>query len=86
MKRCARELTAASSDVRYFSGSFLSSPATGATLLRGFGREIVLNGDTNNKYRNNGVDFALPSGTNILAANDGVVVYSGILDYTGAWS
>ncbi len=77
------ELTAASSDVRYFSGSFLSSPATGATLLRGFGREIVLNGDTNNKYRNNGVDFALPSGTNILAANDGVVVYSGILDYTG---
>ena len=77
------ELTATSSDVRYFSGSFLSSPATGATLLRGFGREIVLNGDTNNKYRNNGVDFALPSGTNILAANDGVVVYSGILDYTG---
>lgn len=77
------ELMAVSSDTRYFSGSFLNSPANGATLLRGFGREIILNGDTTNKYRNNGVDFAVASGTAILAGNDGEIVYSGILDYTG---
>lgn len=77
------ELMATSSSTRYFSGYFLEGPASGATLLRGFGREITLNGDTSNKYRNNGVDYAVPSGVNILACNAGEVVYSGVLDYTG---
>jgi len=69
---------------RHFSGAFLASEKdVGGKIMRGFGRTIVINQDTSNTYRNNGVDYNVAEGTAIKAANAGVVVYAGILDYTG---
>ncbi len=83
------ELTAETESTRYFSGYFMEG--IGGTnglpgskqLLRGFGREIVLNGDRSNTYRNNGVTYAAAAGNGVYAANAGKVVYAGVLDYTG---
>ncbi|MBQ8401697.1 MAG: M23 family metallopeptidase, partial [Clostridia bacterium] len=83
------ELTAESESTRYFSGYFMEGVGgingmPGSRLiLRGFGREIILNGDTANTYRNNGVTNQSPAGTGVYAANAGKVVYAGVLDYTG---
>ena len=69
---------------RHFSGSFLGNAKDmGGTIMRGFGRTIVINGNTSNTYRNNGVDYNIAEGTPIKAANAGEVVFVGILDYTG---
>ncbi len=83
------KLTAETEGTRYFSGYFMEG--IGGTngmpgskqLLRGFGREIVLNGDKSNTYRNNGVTYAAAAGNGVYAANAGKVVYAGVLDYTG---
>ena len=83
------ELTASSEPTRYFSGYFMEGVGgingkPGARLiLRGFGKEIVINGDTANTYRNNGVTNSALAGTGVYAANAGKVVYAGVLDYTG---
>ncbi len=83
------KLTSETEGTRYFSGYFMEG--IGGTngmpgskqLLRGFGREIVLNGDKSNTYRNNGVTYAAAAGNGVYAANAGKVVYAGVLDYTG---
>lgn len=83
------EITSTSETTRYFSGYFMEGvggvnglPGS-RQILRGFGREIVLNGDTSNTYRNNGVTNGAATGTGVYAANAGKVVYVGVLDYTG---
>ncbi|MBQ7922541.1 MAG: M23 family metallopeptidase [Clostridia bacterium] len=69
---------------RHFSGSFLGNAKDmGGTIMRGFGRTIVINENPSNTYRNNGVDYNIAEGNPIKAANAGEVVYVGILDYTG---
>jgi len=82
-ERTVAEITASSESTRYFSGSFSEGIGGNKTLLRGYGREIILNNDKSNTYRNNGVDYQAPAGTNVVACNSGKVVYAGILDYTG---
>lgn len=82
-EKAAAEIMGKSASTRYFSGSFLEGAPEGAQLLRGFGRDIVINGDTSNTYRNNGVDYSAAAGTSVYACNAGEVVYSGTLDYTG---
>ncbi len=83
------KLTSTSEATRYFSGYFMEGVGgingmPGSRLiLRGFGREIVLNGDASNTYRNSGVTTQAPAGTGVYAANAGKVVYAGVLDYTG---
>ena len=83
------QLTSTSESTRYFSGFFLegmggvNGKPGSREILRGFGREIVLNGDTSNTYRNSGVTTSAATGTGVYAANAGKVVYAGVLDYTG---
>ncbi len=77
------ELTASSSSERYFSGHFLQGLGGDSILLRGFGRDIYVNGASTALYRNNGVDYRAAEGTSVIAWNAGKVVYSGILDYSG---
>lgn len=79
----AQELMAKGSSTRYFSGSFGEGIDGDCTLLRGFGRDVYLNGSSTVSYRNNGVDYAAASGVNIVACNAGEVVYAGMLDYAG---
>ncbi len=68
---------------RYFSGYFLDGAPNSDGLLRGFGRDVVINNDQNNVYRNNGVDYSAMAGSSVYACNAGEVVYSGTMDYTG---
>lgn len=79
----SKELMAKGSSTRHFSGSFLEGIGGDYTLLRGFGRDIYLNGSSNVSYRNNGVDYQAASGTDIVACNAGEVVFAGMLDYAG---
>ena len=52
-------------------------------MLRGFGRDVYLNGASTSAYRNNGIDYRAAEGTKVIAWNAGKVVYSGMLDYSG---
>jgi len=83
------ELTSTTENIRYFSDYFMEgvggvngNPGS-RLILRGYNREIVLNGDAANTYRNNGVTNQAPAGTGVYAANAGKVVYAGVLEYTG---
>jgi len=80
-EEAAAQIMSASESTRYFSGSF--GEGVKGQLLRGFGREIVINGDQSNTYRNNGVTYSAAAGTSVTAANAGKVVFAGVLDYTG---
>ncbi len=81
--KTASEIMSSSSDKRYFSGYFLEGIGGDSILLRGFGRDIYLNGSSTVSYRNNGVDYRAAEGTSIVACNAGKVVYAGLLDYPG---
>lgn len=82
-EKTAAEIMSKSVEKRYFSGSFLTGAPDDNGLLRGFGRSIVINGDTGNTYLNNGVDYSASHGASVYACNAGEVVYAGYLDYTG---
>jgi len=75
------EIMATGSETRYFKGSFLEGIT--ATITRGFGRDIYLNGSSTVTYRTNGVDYSAAAGTEVVAANDGEVVFAKLLDYSG---
>ena len=77
----AKEIMAKSSSERYFSGYFLEG--VNATIKRGFGRDIYLNGSKTVSYINNGVDYASDAGIEVAACNAGEVVFAGTLDYAG---
>ncbi len=77
------DIMASSVNKRYFEGAFLEGPSDTTGLLRGFGREVIINNDENNTYRNNGVDYSAMAGSPVYACNAGQVVFSGNLDYTG---
>ena len=79
----ANELMASGSETRHFTGYFLEGIDSPNTLVRGFGLEVHVNNSTTPLYRNNGVDYSAATGTEILAANTGEVVYVGMLDYSG---
>ncbi len=70
------KLTASGSSTKYFDGYFLEGISGDATLLRGFGRQITLNGASTPAYRNNGVDYRAAAGLDVVAANAGEVVYA----------
>ncbi len=74
-------LMATGSATRYFKGSFLQ--CDNYAFLRGFGRYVYLNGDTQPTYRNNGIDYGAGAGLDVQAWNDGEVVFAGMLDYSG---
>ncbi len=82
-RTAAAEIMGKSVNKRYFEGAFLEGPSDTTGLLRGFGREVIINNDENNTYRNNGVDYSVMAGAAVYACNAGQVVYSGNLDYTG---
>lgn len=77
----AKELMSKGSSERRFSGSFLEG--INGRILRGFGRDVYLNGSSTPTYRNNGVDYEASAGTEVVACNSGEVVFAGVLDYTG---
>ena len=83
------QLTTESESTRYFSGYFLEGmggvngmPGS-RQILRGFNREIIINSDASNTYRNSGVTTRATAGTGVYAANAGKVIYAGVMDYTG---
>ena len=80
-KELADRLMAQGSDERYFEGYFLEG--VNATISRGYGRDVYVNNATEVTYRNNGVDYSAQEGIDVVAANRGVVVYSGMTDYSG---
>ena len=80
-KELADGLMAEGSETRYFSGSFLEGVS--ASIARGFGRDVYVNEATEPTYRNNGVDYSAVEGVDVVAANDGKVVYAGMTDYSG---
>lgn len=82
-KTVADELMATGSEERYFSGYFLEGIDGWNHLTRGFGRDVYLNNSTEITYRNNGVDYSAAAGVDVVAANNGVVVFADILDYSG---
>lgn len=77
------ELMSTGSDERYFAGYFLEGISGDSRLTRGFGRDVYVNNSTEVTYRNNGVDYSASAGTDIVAANNGVVVFADVLDYSG---
>ncbi|MBE6598588.1 MAG: M23 family metallopeptidase [Ruminococcaceae bacterium] len=79
----AADIMSKSVTERHFSGSFLEGAPNSDGLLRGFGRDVVINGDQSNTYRNNGVDYSAMAGSSVYACNAGEVVYSGSMAYTG---
>jgi len=82
-EKAAAEIMSKSVSTMHFKGSFLEGAPNPDGLLRGFGRDIVINGDSSNTYRNNGVDYGAMAGASVYACNAGEVVYAGSLDYTG---
>lgn len=80
--RVSGEIMSKSETTKHFSGYFLEG-VTGASIQRGFGRDIYLNGSKTVSYRNNGVDYACNTNVDVVACNAGVVCYAGSLDYTG---
>ncbi len=64
------------SSTKYFEGYFLTGAPSDATLLRGPGRKIYLNGASDYSYISNGIDYSASADLNIVAANGGEVVYA----------
>lgn len=79
----SNDVMAKGSTERYFEGYFLEGIDSPNVLIRGFGLNVHVNNATTPLYRNNGVDYSAAAGTSILAANNGEVVYVGMLDYSG---
>lgn len=80
----AKDLMSKGSAERFFSGYFLQGINGTATLRRGFGRDIYLNGAVSVSYINNGVDYESAAGLEVVACNAGEVVFAGNLDYAGS--
>ncbi len=72
----AATLATSGSTTKYFSGSWGTGVPDGSTLMRGFGRDIYVNGDATPLYRNNGVDYQASAGLDVTACNGGEVVYA----------
>ncbi|MBQ7599995.1 MAG: M23 family metallopeptidase [Clostridia bacterium] len=81
-ENAVRDITASSESEQLFKGHFLEG-VTGASLQRGFGRDVYLNGSQTVTYRNNGVDYASNYELDVVACNSGTVCYAGYLDYAG---
>ncbi len=72
-------------DVHAFTGTFLEDVVgAGSTdkISPGFGRNITVTA-TGTTFRHTGVDYNVKQGTDVLAVNNGRVVYSGYLATTG---
>ena len=69
-----------SSDTRLWNGSFLADPTSGLPISAGFGHMFNLT-NAQVSFRHVGVDYK--GAGDVLADNDGKVVYVGELDYTG---
>ncbi|MGN1346958.1 MAG: M23 family metallopeptidase [Eubacteriales bacterium] len=82
-EKAAANIMAVSSSTRYFSGYFEEGISGWYQLMRGFGRDIYVNGATSPTYRNNGIDYEAGEGSDVIACNAGEVVYAGSLSYTG---
>lgn len=76
-----KELAMTASDVRYWNGAF-GHPTESEIVTMGYGRYATVT-STKQTFRHTGVDYHTPKGTEILAMNDGVVVYTGAFDYSG---
>lgn len=66
---------------RYWEGKFIEAVKNG-TITLGYGRYRTIT-TTKEVYRHTGVDYSAAVGTDVLAVNNGKVVYTGVLDYTG---
>lgn len=77
-----RGLVSKTSGTPLFSGKFGLSVTGNPSYALGFGhsRTITSTGET---YRNTVVDYYVAEGSDIVAAQDGVVLYCGVLDYPG---
>lgn len=77
-----RNLVSQTSDAPLFTGKFGFSVTGNPSYALGFGhsRTITSTGET---YRNTVVDYNIAEGSNIVAVQDGVVLYCGVLDYPG---
>ena len=81
-----KELAGEVSETRYFDGAFggfFDDRTYYAPISMGYGREITVNGDEENKIFNNGVDYSVAAGTNVPSVAAGKVVYAGSTALTG---
>ncbi|MCI8387724.1 MAG: M23 family metallopeptidase [Clostridiales bacterium] len=77
-------IVAETESVPLWSGTFLTGLPEGKDSVQiGFGRFCTIKA-TGETYRHDGVDYVpVASGTDVLAVNNGKVVYAGYLDYSG---
>ncbi len=64
-----------------WEGTFHEGTAGGNVRI-GFGRHVTITG-TSEKFRHEGCDYIVKMGEDIMAMNNGKVVYAGYLDYSG---
>lgn len=76
-----KTLAMTASDTRYWNGNF-GHPTESEIVTMGFGRYVTVT-STKQTFRHEGVDYHTPKGTEILSMNDGVVIYTGVFDYSG---
>ncbi len=74
-------VTATGDAQRYWDGKFIEA-VTGGVVRSGYGRYRTIT-TTGELYRHTGMDYAINSGSDVRAINDGKVIYTGVLDYTG---
>lgn len=74
--KIVEQMAKTGSSTRYFDGYFLEGISGNYSLLRGYGRQITLNGASTPSYVNNGVDYSAEAGVDVVAANAGEVVYA----------
>lgn len=81
-------LLTSSSETPLWEGAFIEAldqslfDSKAAFIKRGFGRYVKI-AATSETYRNDGVDYYVANGKQVLAANNGTVVFAGYLDYSG---
>ncbi len=74
-------IVAETSSTRLWDGIF-GEPVDGGTLRIGYGRYVTVSG-TGERYRHQGVDYLVGINKNVLAINNGTVVFVGYLDLSG---
>ncbi|MCQ2456262.1 MAG: M23 family metallopeptidase [Clostridia bacterium] len=82
----AESLVSKTSGTRLYNGYFdgyLAEAGSGATIVRGYGANVHLNGNPATTYSNSGVDFLIYEGGSVTAMNAGTVVYAGETAFTG---
>lgn len=81
-------LLTSSSETPLWEGAFIEAldqslfDSKAAFIKRGFGRYVKI-AATSEVYRNDGVDYYVANGKQVLAANNGTVVFAGYLEYSG---